>query len=176
MTGEGKRAPSTPRSRAVTVIGTGVELLVWWALMVGVWDVTLSGTTLPDIASAAAAGLVAAVSAVAARRAMQVRGGGARPRWLLWLPVLAVAVVADTARVLVLAARHITRRDVGGELRRVSLQTPAPPGDFLHRSLATLVVSSTPGSIVVDEDPEQHEFVEHGLISGPPELEQTVAR
>ena len=175
MTHEGESG-SVRRSGAAAVTARGVELLLWWALMVGLWDVTLSGTTLPDIAAAAAAALIAAAAAVAARPVMQVKGGGARLRWLGWLPVVAVAVLADSARVLIVAARHITSRDVDGELRHVRLQSAGATEDFLHRSLATLVVSSTPGSIVLDEDPERHELLEHGMVSGRPDLERTVAR
>ena len=186
------REPSASR-RAAGALGVGAEVLVWWALMVGVWDVTLSGSTVPDVVAAAVAGLGAAIAAVAGRRLM---GLGGRPRagWLRWLPVLAGSVLADSCRALALAVRHVAvgqarrlggARDVRGRFVRTPLEHPAchhtechtECGDAeLHRGLATLVVTSTPGAIVYDEDPDEHCLLEHNIVDGRPDLEATVAR
>lgn len=155
-----------------------VEVLVWWALLLGVWEVTLSGTTLPEISAAAAAGLASAVAATAARRAVDVQGMPIADwlRRLRWLPMVAISVVLDTARVLVLAGRHLRHRDVSGSFRTVWLRRDRETSADMHRALATLVVSSTPGSLVCDADPEQHTLLEHRLVDGASTLEEVVAR
>lgn len=152
-----------------------VEVAAWWALMVGVWDLTLSGTTLPDISAAIAAGLIAAIAAVVTRRML----GGQwlpRPRWLLWLPVVVLNLFADTARIFVLAVRTLRRRDVEGELGVVQLKLSTPADADIHRALATFAVTSTPGSVIYDAEPESHRLLKHTLVTGPPDLEDTVAR
>jgi multisubunit Na+/H+ antiporter MnhE subunit len=152
-----------------------VEVGLWWALMVGVWDLTLSGTTLPDISAALGAGLLSAVAAVVTRRML----GGRwlpRPRWLRWLPVVVLKLFADTARVLLLAVRHVGRRDVEGQLGVVQLKFSTPADADIHRALATFAVTSTPGSVIYDAEPESHRLLKHTLVTGPPDLEGTVAR
>jgi multisubunit Na+/H+ antiporter MnhE subunit len=169
------RVSKAVRGRAVASVV--VEVLVWWALLVGVWDLTLSGTTIPEISAAAAAGLASAVAGTAARRVVHVQGmpvAGWLQR-LRWLPVVAIAVVADTVRVLALAGRHLRNRDVCGSFRTVWLRRE-PGGVDMHRALATLAVTSTPGSLVCDADPEQHSLLEHRLVDGAPNLEEVVAR
>jgi multisubunit Na+/H+ antiporter MnhE subunit len=152
-----------------------VEVGLWWALMVGVWDLTLSGTTLPDISAALGAGLLSAVAAVVTRRTL----GGRwlpRPRWLRWLPVVVLKLFADTTRVLLLAVRHVGRRDVEGQLGVVQLKFSTPADADIHRALATFAVTSTPGSVIYDAEPESHRLLKHTLVTGPPDLEGTVAR
>jgi multisubunit Na+/H+ antiporter MnhE subunit len=152
-----------------------LEIAAWWALMVGVWDLTLAGTTLPDILAAIGAGFVSAVGAHVARRLI---GGNwaPSPRWLLWLPVIVVNAVADTARAFTLAARHVVRRDVDATFGDVPLRRRSDRDADIHRGLATLAITSTPGSVIYDEDIEGSRLFKHELVSGPPDLEGVVGK
>ena len=152
-----------------------VEIALWWALMVGVWDLTLAGTTLPDIVAAIGAGFVSAIGAHAARRLVGGRWAP-RPRWLRWLPVIAVSAIADVVRAFELAARHVVRRDVDAAFGEVSLRPQADRDADIHRALATLAITSTPGSVIYDADPDGHRLFKHELVSGPPDLEGTVGK
>ena len=157
----------------------GIEILLWWALMVGVWDVTLSGTTVPDISAAAGAGLLSAIAAVAARVAI---GGRWRAdvRWVRWLPVWAMSVAVDTGAVLALAGRHLRRpvrgRDVHGAFTDIALAKPEFASEDAHRALATMALSSTPGTLVYDAEPEDHRLLVHRIVDTKPGLERTVSR
>jgi multisubunit Na+/H+ antiporter MnhE subunit len=152
-----------------------LELALWWALMVGVWDLTLSGTTLPDICAAIGAGFDSAVGARVARRSTGGRWAP-RLRWLRWLPVVVANAVADAVRVFALAARHVVRRDVGAEFGEVPLRRQPDRAADLHRALATLAITSTPGSVIYDEDVQGNRLLKHQLVSGPPDLEGTVGK
>jgi multisubunit Na+/H+ antiporter MnhE subunit len=152
-----------------------LEIALWWALMVGVWELTLAGTTLPDISAAIGAGLLSGTGAYVARRLI----GGSwapDPRWLRWLPVIAVNAVADTVRAFALAARHVVRRDVGATFGEVPLRRRSEREADIHRGLATLAITSTPGSVIYDEDVDGSRLFKHELVSGPPDLEGVVGK
>jgi multisubunit Na+/H+ antiporter MnhE subunit len=152
-----------------------LEIALWWALMVGVWELTLAGTTLPDISAAIGAGLLSGIGAYVARRLI----GGSwapDPRWLRWLPVIAVNAVADTVRAFALAARHVVRRDVGATFGEVPLRRRSEREADIHRGLATLAITSTPGSVIYDEDVGGSRLFKHELVSGPPDLEGVVGK
>jgi multisubunit Na+/H+ antiporter MnhE subunit len=151
------------------------ELALWWALMVGVWDLTLSGTTLPDILAAVAAGLLSAAAAVASRRLIGGRWTPP-PAWARWLPVIAVKAVTDTARAFSLASRHLVRRDVDTSCGEVALRRGPEREVAIHEALASLAITSTPGSVVYDQDSDGNRLFKHELVSGPPDLERVVAR
>jgi multisubunit Na+/H+ antiporter MnhE subunit len=152
-----------------------LEIALWWALMVGVWDLTLAGTTLPDLLAAIVAGLISAMGARATRRLI---GGNwaPRPRWLVWLPVIAVNAVADTGRAFALAARHVVRRDVDASFGEVPLRRRSARDTDIHRGLAALAITSTPGAVIYDEDAEGRRLFKHELVSGPPDLEAVVGK
>jgi multisubunit Na+/H+ antiporter MnhE subunit len=152
-----------------------LEIALWWALMVGVWDLTLAGTTLPDLLAAVGAGFVSAVGAYVARRLI---GGNWAPnaRWMAWLPVIAVNAVFDTARAFALAARHVVRRDVDANFGQVPLRRRSARDADIHRGLAALAITSTPGSVIYDEDVEGSRLFKHELVSGTPDLEGVVGR
>lgn len=158
------------------------EVITWWALLVGVWVTTLSGVTTSDMVAATAGGLLAALAARWTRRA----AGGRwrmRPGWLGWLAVLPVAVVADAARLAGVAARHLVIRagDEPGEgVGRLS-RVPLPAGEdgptgAGRRAAATLAVSATPGTFVVDVDEDAGELVVHRLVDGRPSVDRVVGR
>jgi len=152
-----------------------LELALWWALMIGVWDLTLAGAALPDILAAVAAGFVAAVGAVATRRLI---GGQWRPRarWLAWLPVIATKAVSDAARAFGLAARHFARRDVDTSCGEVPLRRGTERDVDIHHALASLAITSTPGSVVYDADADGNRLFKHELVTGPPDLEGVVGK
>lgn len=152
-----------------------LELALWWALMIGVWELTLSGATLPDVLAAVAAGFCSAVAAVATRRLI---GGRWRPRarWAMWLPVVGAKAVADTARAFSLAARHGVHRDVDTSCGEVPVRRGAERDVAIHQALASLAITSTPGSVVYDIDSDGNRLYKHELVSGPPDLEGVVGR
>ncbi len=160
-----------------TMTAVAAEMLAWSVLMVGLWVVTLSAATVPEIVAAAVAGVASALGAVAARLAL---GGRWRvnARWSCWLVVWCGSIAADTVAVFALAARHLRDRDVAGDVTEVVLKrTPGDrPDEDMHRALAALVLSSTPGSVVYDSDPRGHRLGVHTIVDTPPDLEAAVSR
>jgi multisubunit Na+/H+ antiporter MnhE subunit len=151
------------------------ELLFWWAAAMGVWLLTLSSMTLPEVSIAAAAGLPCAVVAIAARRAV----GGSwppRPAWLRWAAPLPVAVVADGVRVLGRAAGVLVGRRIGdGEIRPVQLPVERPaPRRHSREAMAVALVSATPGTVVFDLDDDSGRMHLHALGSGRPQVDEAV--
>lgn len=155
-----------------------LEVVFWWALMVGVWELTLAGTTLAEICCEVAAALLSALAAVTGRR---IVGGRwlPHPAWLRWLPVIAVSALVDTTRAFWFLLQHGRRRDVSGEFTVVQLLRRKLGDDGSgenHRAYATLAITCTPGSVVYDADARSHRLRAHTLVDGPPDLERTVAR
>jgi multisubunit Na+/H+ antiporter MnhE subunit len=150
-----------------------VEPLLWWAVLVGTWLLTLSTFPVAELVAGAVAALPCAVAAGAARRAVDGRWR-VRRRWLRWLVRLPVAVVADAVRVLALPLRRRSRLG-SGRIRTVRLDPDGgAPAEDAHRALATAVVSMAPGSVVVDDRPGERALVLHSLVEGPPQLDAAV--
>jgi len=151
------------------------ELLFWWAAAMGVWLLTLSSMSLPEVSVAAAAGLPCAVLAIASRRAV---GGSWPPRaaWLRWAAPLPLAVVADGVRVLGRAAGVLAGRRIGdGEIRSVQLPKDRPaPRRRSREAMAVTLISATPGTVVVDLDDESGRMLLHALGSGRPQIDEAV--
>ncbi|WP_225830046.1 Na+/H+ antiporter subunit E [Streptomyces sp. NK08204] len=148
----------------------------WWAAAVGVWLLTLSSVTLPDLMVAAACGLPSAVAARAGRLAV---GGCWRPRagWIRWAVVLPPSVVADTGRVLWTAVRHARSERPPGKLREIALPHDTPEAvAAARRALATVGLSATPGTYVLAGDPERHCLVVHSLSDTTSLVEKAVTR
>jgi multisubunit Na+/H+ antiporter MnhE subunit len=148
-----------------------LETIGWTVVTGAVWLATLSTVTLPEVCFAVAAGLVSGAFAAAGRRSL----GGSwrfRPRWVLWAPQVAASLVAEVvelARVTVRAAPH-------GRLH--TLETPDECRERAsgREALATLALCSTPGSVVVDSDPEERTLTVHTLVSKGPDLTSVVRR
>lgn len=155
---------------------TFAEVLAWWAACVGVWLLTDSSLTLSDSLIAVGCALPCAVLAVAGRRAVQ--GSWApSPRWVRWLVVVPVAVVADGVRVLGIGLTGLVGRRPDGELRTVRLPRDRPAARWRARqAVATAVVSVAPGTVVVDVDEDSGRMVLHDLGGGRPALEEVVRR
>ena len=148
-----------------------LETLGWAVVTGAVWLVTLSSVSFPEICFAAAAGVVSGAVATAGRRSL----GGSwrfRPRWAGWAPQVAASLGAE----LVELAEATVRKAPHGRLHTLRM----PEEDREHASgreaLATLALSSTPGSIVVDGDPEEHTLTVHTLVSRGPDLTAVVRR
>lgn len=154
------------------------EVAVWWAALFGVWLLTLSSVTLSEAAVAAASALVCAGLATLARSATGQRW---RPvaEWVRWLPALPLAVVSDTVAVFAAAIRSaVTRTPAGRGLREVEFGGGRgdAPAAATRRAAATLAVSATPSSVVVDDDPDRGVLVVHQLAAGPVSMEKVVGR
>lgn len=126
---------------------------MWWVLLAGLYVALISTITGWELLTGLTLGLLIAILAVATRSAERK---AYRPSWawLGWLLPLPGAVVVDTGRLaLVLAQRVLLRRDVRGSFRRVQLpRVDDGPRDAARRALASVALSATPGTVVVDVD------------------------
>jgi multisubunit Na+/H+ antiporter MnhE subunit len=152
------------------------EVLCWWAASLGLWLLTLSSVSPPELTVAIVCGLPCALAARAGRRAI----GDAwlpRPVWLGWLAALPASVAADSARLAALLPRAVRGRADPGRLRDVQLPEAGPgPVALARRALGTLAISASPATLVVDSDPEDGRLLVHSLGSGRPHLDRVVAR
>lgn len=148
------------------------EPLAWWSVLLACYLAlvsTISGTEITVGAAAAAAG---AAAAVAGRRALLTTAraceGGRVParspvapsRLLPPLGRLPAQIVADTARIAVRGAS-------GGRWTTLSA-APGPAG----RGVATLLVSTSPGTYVGGVDPGRGLLRVHRLAGGPSPFER----
>jgi multisubunit Na+/H+ antiporter MnhE subunit len=105
-----------------------VESGVWWAVLVGVWLTTLSAVNWQDLLVAAVLAVPCAIIATLVRRAYGGR----------WRPASAWRLPADIVRGCgALLARRAT-------LRRI-------PVSGLRKGVKTVVVSASPGTVVLDD-------------------------
>ncbi len=120
------------------------EVVIWWAVLLGVWLMSLNAFSYEELGTAAGLALPCAFAARAARIAARGRWR-VRPHWARWLPHLPVAVLHDTVAVLRLATKRDRPEDDSFD------EVPLDGGQQVaHEALATAVVSSAPGSVVVD--------------------------
>jgi multisubunit Na+/H+ antiporter MnhE subunit len=150
------------------------EVVVWWAACLGIWLVSLAAVSGSELLVATCASLPCGVLATAGRQAAQERWT-LRPRWLLPLLVLPVAIVTDAVQVL--ASVLPGRRD-GGHFTTVAIRGGAgdEPAAAGRRALATLIVSASPGSIIADIDRDSGEALVHVLAGGGPRMERLATR
>lgn len=147
------------------------EIVGWSVVAFGVWVVTLSGLTLPEVCFAAACGLVSGVLAYAGRRALGA-SWSFRWSWLLWpVPVIG-ALVAELIGLLGVAGRGRSL----GRLATIDLPAEDPSTARGREAVATLALCATPGSVVARGDPEAHQLTVHSLLSAGPDLTQVVGR
>ncbi|SFW81242.1 Na+/H+ antiporter subunit E [Amycolatopsis australiensis] len=137
------------------------EVLPWWAGLTGLWVLTLSTPSLPEIVAAGVAAVPCAFAARAARRAV---GGAWRPRarWARW----PLAVPGTAVRESVRAVAEVVRHPRAGRFDTASL--PDEPGAVqdARAACAAVVVGSTPGTMVVATPPGDRELVVHRLLDG----------
>ncbi|MFF0500148.1 hypothetical protein ACFYU5_27360 [Nocardia aobensis] len=140
--------------------GVVAEAAAWWLICVLIWQATVTVAAWEEVIAAAILALPCAVAACAARRAI---GGSWRPPAQLprWVTRTALAVLRDSAGALALVARG--RRPAG---RFTELLLPAT-GSTAQRdgreAVATILLSATPGSLVVYSDPEHSRIRLHTL-------------
>lgn len=151
------------------------ELAAWWGLMVGIWVLTLSSVSVAELAIAAACALPCAVAVWGSRRAAGGRWWP-RLRWIAWPAPVAAAVWADTGRVMVVAVKALLGMEQPtGELRRVQLPAEGGARASARHAIGGIVLSSTPGTFVMDEDTDTSTLVVHSIVSGPPSVEEVIA-
>ncbi|WP_412740706.1 hypothetical protein [Krasilnikovia sp. MM14-A1259] len=147
-----------------------VEAACWWVALTVAYASTLSVATLPELLVAVGCGAACAVAAVAARRAARLAWAPAG-RWLSWAGPLAVAVVADTFRLLT--------RFPAAKSRVRTLPQPSgeqPQRAAFRRAWGTFVLSASPGTVVLDWPDDGAPVRVHMLASGWPDLGRVVMR
>lgn len=156
---------------------TLAEVVCWWAAGIGVWLLTLSSVSLPEALIATGCALPCAVLAVVARRAVE-GSWPVQPGWVRWLLPLPAAVVADGVRVLGRAAAVLGgARMPSGDEHTVQLHRDRPAGRWRTRqALATVLVTATPGTVVLDVDEDSGRMRVHALGAGRPSMEEVVRR
>lgn len=145
------------------------EVLPWWLGLTGLWLLTLSTPSLPEIVVAAGSALPCAFAARAARRAV---GGSWRPRarWGRWLLVVPWTAVRESGQALVEVVRHPR----AGRFDTVRLPEEPDTVQEARAAAAAVVVGSTPGTMVVATPPG--ELVVHRLLGGESRLLDEVRR
>ena len=108
-----------------------VEVAVWWAVLVGVWLLTLGTVTVAEVVVAGVAAVPCAFTATAARAAYGTawRPGRALARSL---PLVPVEIVRD-----------LVRGPSDGTVRTIRVAEPA---------VATVLISLSPSTVVLDDD------------------------
>jgi multisubunit Na+/H+ antiporter MnhE subunit len=147
--------------------------MVWWGLCVGVWVVSLSAVPRVEVVVAALVSLPCGVLAVVARTA----AGNAwtfRLRWFRAAWLLPPAIVKDVIQVLSLVrpGRQGTGRFAPLAISEGDGEGSRPQG---RRALSTLLVTSTPGTIVIDIEPDTGRALVHEVGPGRSQLEEAVA-
>jgi multisubunit Na+/H+ antiporter MnhE subunit len=155
------------------LVSTLAEVAVWWVVTVGVWMASLSAWSPHELEVAVPCALLCALAAAGARRA--VRGRWHVPgEMLTWLALLPVAIVTDAVKVLSLPLRG--GRGAGTSFRTVTVSGRGDSAEQSgRRAVATIALSSTPGSYVVATDPDHGTALLH--VVGPPgALERAVVQ
>ncbi|MCE3553275.1 Na+/H+ antiporter subunit E [Pseudonocardia sp. RS11V-5] len=160
---------SRRRGRVLLGMVRIAEVGVWWVVLTGVWAVTVSPMTVPDMVVGAACAVPCALVAVPARRALRSRWR-VDPAALRWLPAVALGAVTDTVRVLLgrpapPRVREVVLAEVGGGRD--------PAAQDTYRALATIAIAATPGSVVLGERGRRG-LVLHELGRSRPEVSEVV--
>lgn len=151
--------------------GACAETVGWTVVACGVWLVTLSSVTLPELCISIAASIPCGILARASRRSLDA-SWRFRPRWLLWIGPVLGALFAELVELLRLSAT----RPPEGSL--VTVDLPDEPDDLAagREALGTLALCATPGSMVADGDPEQRRLTLHVLVSAGPQVQEAIRR
>lgn len=147
------------------------EVLAWWAVTFSVWMISLSSAPLQEYLLAVGCALPCALAAFGARRALEA-SWRARPAWLK--PLLAVPFVLVSDAIQVFAA-VVRPGQPGGRFEKVPTgAVDDGPEARSRRAVATFFMSVTPGSYVLDADPDTGELLVHSLARRGPRMERLV--
>jgi multisubunit Na+/H+ antiporter MnhE subunit len=150
-----------------------VEVVVWWGLAFGIWLMSLSATSGQEFLVAALASLPCGLAAAAARRAIE-QSWAVTPSALKPLLLVPVAIFTDAAQVL---AAPIANRARGGRFETIPTNAAGDTAQARgRRALATAWVSITPGTFVLDVDPDSGAMLVHSLAFRGPRVANFVAR
>ncbi len=147
------------------------EVVAWWVVAFAIWMISLSSAPLQEYLLAVGCAFPCALAAFKARRALDA-SWTLRPGWLKPLLAVPLIVVTDAAQVLFAVVRPGQR---GGRFEKV----PTGAVDDLpearsRRALATVFMSVTPGSYVLDADPDAGDLMVHALADRGPRMERLV--
>ncbi|MBB4684024.1 Na+/H+ antiporter subunit E [Amycolatopsis jiangsuensis] len=137
---------------------TAVEIAAWWCGLAGLWLLTLSTPSAPELGAGAVAALVAAAAAFGARRALTGRWRF-RLGWLRWFTSLPVSAVRESA----VALTTVARNPEAGRLEHVELLDESRAVHDGRLAAAAFVVGCTPGTMVVAGAPGTGRLVVHRL-------------
>ncbi|MGH8979913.1 MAG: Na+/H+ antiporter subunit E [Acidimicrobiales bacterium] len=166
-----KSERSTPR-RAAPAARWGVEVLAWTLLTWGIWLLTLTAVGTEDLLVAGGCAIACGVAASAARRvyAGSWSPGVAELRPALLLPW---AIVTDSIAVLSAPWRRAVD---GAQIVEVDIDAVGTTARAAaRRAIATLVVSATPGTVVLDARPDDGHLIVHRLRTPGPDLAERYA-
>jgi multisubunit Na+/H+ antiporter MnhE subunit len=153
------------------MIGALVETTGWVVVCCGIWLATLSSVTVPEVCFAVASSIPCGIVARAGRRSLDA-SWRFRASWMTWIAPVVATLVAETGELL--------RMSVGGPHtgRLTTIELPDEEHQLAdgREALASLALCSTPGTIVVDNDPDTHRMTAHELVSRGPDLASVVGR
>ena len=153
------------------VARVAAEVAAWSAITFSVWMISLSTAPLQEFLLAAACSIPCGFVAFGARRAAEA-AWTVKPRWLRPLLLAPFAIVSDAVQVL---SAPVRPGQPGGRFQRVDTGAVGDgPSSRSKRALSTFWVSITPGSYVLDADPETGELLIHSLASRGPRMERHV--
>jgi len=140
-----------------------IRWLLWWVALALLWLLFQGEYNRIEQIAATCAAAVAATLAVVVRRQERTT---VRIEWQ-WL-AKTVAVPWQVVREFALLILFLVRRPASGGVRRLPFPTGgARPADRGRRVLATLAMTYSPNSYVIDMDDEAHEVVVHTLYPVP---------
>lgn len=142
------------------------EVLLWWLGLTGLWLLTASSPTPPEVVTGLVAALLCALLTVTCRVALGGRWRF-RLRWLAWLAPLGWEVLIDSVR--------LRPGRVAEGFTEIELPPQASPERAAaHRCAATMVVASSPSTVLVDERADR--IVLHPLPGGHDAVRRVVRR
>jgi multisubunit Na+/H+ antiporter MnhE subunit len=148
------------------------EVLFWWGGCLGIWLLSLSSVSTEELIVAVLASLPCGILAVAGRVATR-HAWTVRPGWFKALLVIPVSIVTDTFEVLASAVTgrpgRFQQREVGGG-RGIGVVPES------RRGAATYWVTISPGSYIVDIDPDSGHALLHVVADHGPPTERIATR
>ena len=142
------------------IAALSAEVAGWTAGSLAIWLISLSSLSAEEFAVGTPSALLCGIAATGVRRAIRLRWRVTRSPALAALR-LPWSILAETAQVLVVFwCPHAAR----SRFRTVSLAARGRgPRAVALRGLATMLVSASPGNVVVDADPESGALTVHTL-------------